>query len=62
MTILDLAKVSSVNVLFFVRDALRENFVEVGTAAMVVTLGSGAEVKIEHLEAKENALYITAVK
>lgn len=59
MTILELAKVSNVNTVFMVRDALRETFVEVGTAAMVVTLGTGAEVNIAHVDAKDNALYIT---
>lgn len=59
MTILELAKVSNVNIKFFVRDSVRETDVEMGTAAMIVTVGLGNEVQVTHIDVKENALYLT---
>ena len=59
MTILELAKVCNVNIMFFVRDSIRETDVEMGTAAMIVTVGLGNEVQVTHIDVKENALYLT---
>jgi hypothetical protein len=58
MTILDLAKLCNVNTIFYVRDSLREIDVEIGTAAMVVALGTGESGQIAHVDARDNALYI----
>ena len=58
MTILELAKVSNVNIKFFVRDSVRETDVEMGTAAMIVTVGLGNELQVTHIDVKENALYL----
>ena len=59
MTILDLARVCNVNTLFVVRDALRETDVEIGTAAMILTLSTGSEVQIAHIDVNDNTLFIT---
>ena len=59
MTILDLARVCNVNTLFVVRDALRETDVEIGTAAMILTLSTGSEAQIAHIDVNDNTLFIT---
>lgn len=58
MTILELAKVCNVNTIIYVHDSVRETDVEMGTAAMIVTVGLGNQVQVTHVDAKEDALYL----